>query len=199
MPPDSKKRVARLLQLLKNKWRTSNAFRSLSRATKKNAANNSKDGDQESNGDTFVSANSSELRSISTDDGWTEPPSLRLNLPIIFPTGSLGRPPPASPVKIIKKLPFGYVIGRQPDTPVTQLPAMARSARKVMAALHLRSRSEMVKNKVARALKRMFRRARRGDAEQVDGGNCDDEDVFWKRNVRGLRCRRVEDDGDDPY
>lgn len=200
MPLESKKRVTKLVQLLKHKWRISNAaLRSLSRAPKWDAA----DGDYESDAETFLSADSCDLRSISsTDNSSAEFPSLRLS-GLIFPTGILQRPPPASPVKIVKKLPFGYVIGRQLDAPVAPKPELARSVKKMMAQLHIRSRSQMVKNKVARALKGTLRRARRGAAvEEVDGGNDDeeDEDVFWKRSVRGLRCRRLEEEDDDaPY
>ncbi|XP_062232618.1 uncharacterized protein LOC133929878 [Phragmites australis] len=194
------KRVTKLLLLLKPRWSISQAFRSLSRRAKNEAANNmDADRDDESDVETFVSANSSELRSFCTDNDDSELPSFHLSS-LIFPTGSLERPPvPASPMKIVQTLPFGYVIGRQPDAPALP-PTLARNIKKVlpmMAALHLRSRSQMVKKNVVRALKETFRRGRRGGAEEGDGCG-DDEDVFWKKDVRGLRCRRVEDDG-APY
>ncbi|KAL6868117.1 hypothetical protein ACP4OV_014962 [Aristida adscensionis] len=235
-------RVTKLLLPPKLRRRITQAFRSLSMGKKKKntsaPANDDGDGDggdSDDDGETYVSAKSSELRSTGTDGGGgSEPTSFRLS-PLIFPTGSISRPPPPppSPVKVVRKLPFGYVIGREldpsappPPAPVTT--ALARRVKKVaplMAQLHLRARSQMVGKKVARALKDTFRRAgrrgrRRGGADQqddgcgnnggdngdgdacsdgdADGDGEDDEDVFWKKDVRGLRCRRVEDD-DEPY
>ncbi|EES17949.1 uncharacterized protein LOC8066737 [Sorghum bicolor] len=163
----------------------------------------------DSDADTFVSANSSELRSFSTgvDVDDFEPPSFRLSPPPpIFPTGSIERPPPASPMKIVRKLPFGYVIGRQLDTPVPSPPPSAvtalsrkfKTAMLLMAWRHLRSRSRMVKKNVGRAFKQVCQRGRRERVEETHGCGNDDEDVFWKKDVKGLRCRRVQDD-DVPY
>lgn len=57
----------------------------------------------------------------------------------------------------------------------------------------------MVKKKVGRAFKQVCQRGRREGVEETDScGNKDDEDVFWKKDVKGLRCRRVQDDG-APY
>ncbi|KAL6660762.1 hypothetical protein ACP70R_001797 [Stipagrostis hirtigluma subsp. patula] len=207
------RRVTKLILPSKLRRRISQAFRSLSRGAKNVEANH--DGDaaagDESDVETFVSAKSSELRSSCADDG-SEAPSFRLS-PLIFPTGSLGRPPPASPVRIVQKLPFGYVIGRQQDVaappPPLSVTTLARSVVKkgtpLMAALCIRSRSQIVNKKVVRAVKETLRRGgrrgRSGGAEADEGGcGGDDEDVFWKKDVRGLRCRRVEDDDDDaPY
>ncbi|KAL6864836.1 hypothetical protein ACP4OV_015987 [Aristida adscensionis] len=209
-------RVTKLLRPWKHGWpRLPQAFGSLSRGAKDDAAGG---GDEESDAGTFVSASSSEVRSLRTDDDDdtaddddddSELSSFRLTPSLIFPTGSIERPPPASPVKIVRKLPCGYVIGRQQDAPPPTPPPPAtlavRAVRNVMvpkvSALHLRSRSQMVK-KVVRALKGTFRRAgwrcrgRGADVESNGGGGGDD--VFWKKDVRGRRCRRVEDD-DEPY
>ncbi|PUZ56431.1 hypothetical protein GQ55_5G300100 [Panicum hallii var. hallii] len=202
-------KVTKLLLPLKHRRRISRALRSLSWGAKKEEPTNNKDGGREELSDTettFVSANSYELRSSSTDVDESEPPSFRLSPPPIFPTGSIERRPPASPVKIVRKLPFGYVIGRQLDIPAPPPPSVTTLARRikkvvpVMAALHLRSRSQMVKKKVGRALKEACRRGRHEVVEEADVacGSHDDEDVFWKKDVKGLRCRRV--DGDDaPY
>ena len=199
-------KVTKLLLPLNYRRRISRALRSLSWGAKKEEPTNNKDGGRDELSDTettFVSANSSELRSSSTDVDELEPPSFRLSPPPIFPTGSI---PPASPVKIVRKLPFGYVIGRQLDIPAPPPPSVTTLARRirkvvpVMAALHLRSRSQMIKKKVSRALKEACRRGRHEGAEEADVacGSHDDEDVFWKKDVKGLRCRRV--DGDDaPY
>jgi hypothetical protein len=196
------KKVTKLLLPLKHRRRISQALRSLSWGAKKEPTN--KDGSCEEMSDsetTFVSAKSSELRS-STEVDDSEPSSFRLSPPPIFPTGSIERRPPASPVKIVRKLPFGYVIGRQLDVPAPPPPSVMTLARKikkvvpVMAALHLRSRSQMVRKKVSRALKEACQRGRREVAEEADVcSSHDDEDVFWKKDVKGLRCRRVEDDG----
>jgi len=202
-------KVTKLLLPLNHRRRISRALRSLSWGAKKEEPTNNKDGGRDELSDTettFVSANSSELRSSSTDVDELEPPSFRLSPPPIFPTGSIERRPPASPVKIVRKLPLGYVIGRQLDIPAPPPPSVTTLARRIkkvvplMAALHLRSRSQMVKKKVGRALKGACRRGRHQGAEEADvaSGSHDDEDVFWKKDVKGLRCRRV--DGDDaPY
>ncbi|RLN23516.1 uncharacterized protein C2845_PM07G11620 [Panicum miliaceum] len=201
-------KVTKLLLPLKHRRRISRALRLLSWGAKEEPTNK-KDGGREELSDTettFVSANISELRSSSTDVDESEPPSFRLSPPPIFPTGSIERRPPASPVKIVRKLPFGYVIGRQLDIPAPPPPSVTTLARRmkkvvpVMAALHLRSRSQMVKKKVSRALKEACRRGRHEVVEEADVacGSHEDEDVFWKKDVKGLRCRRV--DGDDaPY
>ncbi|KAL6624483.1 hypothetical protein ACP70R_031804 [Stipagrostis hirtigluma subsp. patula] len=199
------KRVTKLLLPLKHRCRIPKAFSSLSRGAKKEAADDGS-GD-ESDAESFVSATSADLRSLRTDDDdgdVLELPSFRLS-PLIFPTGSVQRPPPASPVKIIRELPFGYVIGRQHDAPAPPQPScvtFARNVKRVIPTMHLRSRSQMVKNKVVRPLKGTFRRTgwggRGGGTGKEGDGGVEDEDVFWKKDVRGLRCRRVEED-DDPY
>ncbi|CAL4919934.1 unnamed protein product [Urochloa decumbens] len=206
------KKVTKLLLPLKHRQRISRALRSLSWGAKKEEPTN-KDGGREEMSDaemTFVSAKSSELHS-STDADDSEPPSFRLSPPPIFPIGSIERRPPASPVKIVRKLPFGYVIGRQLDIPAPPSPSVTTLARRikkvvpVMAALHLRSRSQMLKKMVGRALKEACRRGRsegvegqRGRSESVEEPDVcdghDDEDVFWKKDVKGLRCRQVMDD-----
>ncbi|CAL4945266.1 unnamed protein product [Urochloa decumbens] len=217
------KKVMKLLLPLKHRQRISQALRSLSWGAKKEESTN-KDGGREEMSDaemTFVSAKSSELHSSSTDVDDSEPPSFRLSPPPIFPTGSIEHRPPASPVKIVQKLPFGYVIGRQLDIPAPLPPSVTTLARRVkkvvpvMAALHLRSRSQMLKKMVGRALKEACRRGRgeraegqRGRSEGAEGqrgrgesveepdvcDDHDDEDVFWKKDVKGLRCRQVMDD-----
>ncbi|XP_066366541.1 uncharacterized protein [Miscanthus floridulus] len=212
------KKVMKLLTLpLKHRQRIPQVLRSLSwgaTAKKDCPSQNKKDGvvcdreREESDADTFVSANSSELRSFSTgvDVDDSEPPSFRLiPPPPIFPTGSIECTPPASPMKIVRKLPFGYVIGRQLDTPapspppsVTTLSRKIKTAMPLMAWLHLRSKSRMVKKKVGRVFKQVCQRGRREGVEETDGCSNDDEDVFWKKDVKGLRCRRVQDD-DAPY
>ncbi|CAN6308631.1 unnamed protein product [Urochloa humidicola] len=199
------KKVMKLLLPLKHRQRISRALRSLSWGTKKEPSN--QDGGREEMSDaetTFVSAKSSELHSSSTDVDDSEPSSFRLSPPPIFPIGSIERRPPASPVKIVRKLPFGYVIGRQLDIPAPPPPSVTTLARRikkvvpVMAALHLRSRSQMLKKKVGRALKEACRRGRSEGVEEPDVSDDhdghDDEDVFWKKDVKGLRCRQVMDD-----
>ncbi|CAN6302914.1 unnamed protein product [Urochloa humidicola] len=199
------KKVTKLLLPLKHRKRISRALRSLSWGAKKEPSN--QDGGHEEMSDaemTFVSAKSSELHSSSTDVDDSEPPSFRLSPQIIFPIGSIERRPPASPVKIVRKLPFGYVIGRQLDIPAPPPPSVMTLARRikkvvpVMAALHLRSRSQMLKKKVGRALKEACRRGRSEGVEEPDVCNDhdghDDEDVFWKKDVKGLRCRQVMED-----
>lgn len=215
------KKVMKLLLLpLKHRQRIPQAFRSLSwGAPKKEDASEKKDGsprerEESDDADTFASANSSELRSSSRGiDDDSEAPSFRLSAPPIFPTGSVERrPPPASPVKIVRKLPFGYVIGRQLDAPALQPPpsvtTLSRNVKTVvmplMAWLHLRSRSLALKKKAGRAFKKACQRGSRRDeregVQETDDGCCgnDDEDVFWKKDVKGLRCRQVQDD-DAPY
>ncbi|CAN6286292.1 unnamed protein product [Urochloa humidicola] len=197
------KNVTKLLLPLKHRQRISRALRSLSWGAKKEEPTN-KDVGREETSDaetTFVSAKSSELQSSSTDVDDSEPSSFRLSPPPIFPTGSIERRPPASPVKIVRKLPFGYVIGRQLDIPAPPPPSVTTLARRIkvvpmIAALHLRSRSQMLKKKVGRALKEACRRGRsEGVVEEPDVcDDLDDEDVFWKKDVKGLRCRRVMDD-----
>ncbi|OEL20518.1 hypothetical protein BAE44_0018464 [Dichanthelium oligosanthes] len=204
-----------LLPLKQRRRRISRALRSLSWGAKKEEPSNEDGGRKENEVSdaetTFVSATSSELRSPSTDvdDDGSEPPSFRLSPPPpIFPTGSIERRLPASPVKIVRRLPFGYVIGRQldvPATPPSSVTTVAREIKKVapaaMAALYLRSRSQMVRKKVFRALTEACRRGRREGAEEADdgcgSGGHDDEDVFWKKDVKGLRCRRQMEDDDD--
>ncbi|KAL6624482.1 hypothetical protein ACP70R_031803 [Stipagrostis hirtigluma subsp. patula] len=56
----------------------------------------------------------------------------------------------------------------------------------------------MVKKKVVRALKGTFRRTGWEGTGKEGNGSVEEEDVFWKKDVRGLRCRRVEED-DAPY
>jgi hypothetical protein len=194
----------RARKAMKHRWRISDAFWSPSKAPKNDAANNKKDGDQESDVETFVSADSAELLSTGTDDGSAELPSLPLSPPMFPATGTTGRPPSVSPVNIVTKLPFGYVIGRQPDSPsvLLGLTTNIKKVQPMMATLHLRSRTKMVKNKVARALNGAFRRSsdrRGGPPEEEVDGNGVDEDVFWKKDVRGRRCRPVEDDDDALY
>jgi hypothetical protein len=150
------------------------------------------DGDN-SDAETFVSASSSELRS-STDDP-SELPSFGLSL-FIFPIISPPPPAAASPFKIIHKLPFGYVIGHQEDTLRPSCATLPMDIKKVMPVMSV----QMMKKNVVRAVKGTFRRAswpstRRGEErEDADAGCSDDEVVFWKKDVRGLRCRRVEDE-----
>ncbi|PWZ18912.1 hypothetical protein Zm00014a_012612 [Zea mays] len=207
-----------LLLPLKHRQRIPQAFRSLSWGAKKEDASKKKDGsprerEESDDADTFASANSSELRSSSRGiDDDSQAPSFRLSPPPIFPTGSVERPPPASPVKIVRKLPFGYVIGRQLDAPALQPPpsvtTLSRNVKTVvmplMAWLHLRSRSLALKKKAGRAFKKACQRGSRRDeregVQETDDGCCgnDDEDVFWKKDVKGLRCRQVQDD-DAPY
>uniref|UniRef100_A0A0D9WXQ3 Uncharacterized protein n=1 Tax=Leersia perrieri TaxID=77586 RepID=A0A0D9WXQ3_9ORYZ len=165
-------------------------------------------GGAQSDMETFVSAKSSELRSFCTDDE-SELQSFRLS-PLIFPTGGIEFHPPASPLKIIKKLPFGYVIGRQVDAPATTTSMKLSLSFKNLVPKLVKSKSKMVKNRVFRALKERFGRSRKqgsdGDGRVGEGkefsddgdGDGDDEDVFWRKDVRGLRCRRV-DDNDLPY
>lgn len=200
------KKVRKLLLPLKHRQLISRTLRSLSWGAKKDEADNN-DGSREEVSDvetTFVSANSSELRSSSTDVDDSEPPSFCLSTPRIFPTG-MERSPQASPLKIVRKLPFGYVIGRQLDVPAPVTPSVTTLLRKIkkavplIAASHLLSRSQMVKMKVGRALKEACRRGRPHGAKESDGcGSHDDEDVFWKKDVKGLRCRPLEDVG-APY
>ncbi|KAF8690251.1 hypothetical protein HU200_041319 [Digitaria exilis] len=194
------KKVRKLLQPLKHRQLISRALRSLSWGAKMEPGN--KDCSREEFSDvetTFVSANSSELRS-STDVDDSEPPSFHLSTLPIFPSGMEHRPP-ASPLKIVRKLPFGYVIGRQLDEPTPVTPSVTKLARKIkkvvplIAVSYLRSRSQMIKMKVGRALKEACRRGRQHGEQEEDGcGGHDDEDVFWKKDVKGLRCRPLEDD-----
>uniref|UniRef100_A0A0E0EA75 Uncharacterized protein n=1 Tax=Oryza meridionalis TaxID=40149 RepID=A0A0E0EA75_9ORYZ len=211
-----KRRIKKLLSSLGQKNHISKVFfRSRSEAANSNAVIDNRGGGQ-SDMETFVSAKSSELCSFRTHDDDSESRSFRLSPLPIFPTGGIEFQPPASPVKIIKKLPFGYIIGRQLDgAPAAAVPStkLSLSFKKLMPKLvdmQLKSKSKMIKKKVFRALKRRFgggkRQGRDGhvgegkeSSDDGDGdGNGDDEDVFWRKDVRGLRCRRVEDN-DLPY
>uniref|UniRef100_A0A0E0LJD8 Uncharacterized protein n=1 Tax=Oryza punctata TaxID=4537 RepID=A0A0E0LJD8_ORYPU len=211
-----KKRIKKLLSSLGQKHHISKVFfRSRSEAASSNAVTDNRGGGQ-SDMETFVSAKSSELCSFHTDDDDSESQSFRLSPLPIFPTGGIEFQPPASPVKIIKKLPFGYVIGRQLDgAPAGAAPSMklSPSFKKLMPRLvqmQLKSKLKMIKRKVFRALKGKFGGGGRqckdghvGEGKEIsdDGegdGDGDDEDVFWRKDVRGLRCRQVEDN-DLPY
>uniref|UniRef100_J3MK14 Uncharacterized protein n=1 Tax=Oryza brachyantha TaxID=4533 RepID=J3MK14_ORYBR len=200
-----RKKVKRLVSSLRQKHHISKAAN--------NEAIEGRGGGGQSDVETFVSAKSSELCSFRTDDG-SEPPSFRLSPPPpIFPAGCVEGQHPASPVKIIKKLPFGYVIGRRLDAPAAAVPStkLSLNLKNLMPRLidlQLKSRSKMIRKKVVRALKERFRGGggRQGrdehageDKESInDGDGDDDEDVFWRKDVRGLRCRRVQD-SDLPY
>ncbi|KAF0908669.1 hypothetical protein E2562_027227 [Oryza meyeriana var. granulata] len=201
-----KKRIKKLLLSLRQKHHISRVFRSRSEAASNDAIDGR--GGGQSDMETFVSAKSSELCSFCTDDN-SELRSFRLSPPI-FPTGGIECRTPASPVKILKKLPFGYVIGRQLDAPAAA-PSMKLSLnlKKLMPRLvnmQLKSKSKMIKKKMFRAFRERFvgggRQGRYGhEGEGKDSshdGDGDDEDVFWRKDVRGLRCRRVEDN-DLPY
>ncbi|WVZ61795.1 hypothetical protein U9M48_011612 [Paspalum notatum var. saurae] len=200
--PKSRKKAAKLFLFpLKHRRRISQVLTSISwRGNKEEPdKNNGVDVEESDSETTFASANSSEPHSFSTDAGESEPPSFRLiSPPPIFPAGSAEGLPPHSPMKIIRKLPFGYVIGRQLDAPQPSATTLARKIKNVMplALLHLRFRSHMFKKKVDRAFSEACRRGSRHHGGEEADGCCedDDEDVFWKKDVRGLRCRPVEAD-----
>ncbi|KAJ1262271.1 hypothetical protein BS78_09G094200 [Paspalum vaginatum] len=186
----SRKKVAKLLLLpLKHRRRISQVLRSISSRGKKEEPDKKNGDREESDAETFASANSSELRSFSTDVDESEPPSFRLSPPPIFPAGSIERLPPSSPMEIVRKLPFGYVIGRELDAPPPPQPSATKLARKiknvmpVIALLQLRSRSHVLKKKVGHALNEACRRGRRHGGEASGCREDDDEDVFWKKDM----------------
>ncbi|KAG8080898.1 hypothetical protein GUJ93_ZPchr0007g4360 [Zizania palustris] len=166
-------------------------------------------GGGQSDRETFVSAKCSEVCSLCTDDDGPELPSFRLS-PSIFPAGGAERQsqPTACPMRVIMKLPFGFIVGRQLHAPAAIMPSMKLSLtlKKMVPKLadlqSLQFRSKMIKTKVVCAIKERFGRggSRRGEGgnsyrngNNGDGDDDNDEDVFWKKDVRGLRCRRVED------
>ncbi|KAL5198237.1 hypothetical protein ABZP36_001749 [Zizania latifolia] len=200
-----KKMVRKILSSVRRRHHTPQVSRSHSEAAGGDGDATETGGGQ-SDRETFVSAKCSEVCSLCTDDDEedSELPSFRLS-PSIFPAGGTERQsqPTACPMRVIMKLPFGFIVGRQLHAPAAIMPSMKLSLnlKKMvpkLADLQLQFRSKMIKTKVVCAIKERFGRggSRRGEgSNSYRNGNVDgdDEDVFWKKDVRGLRCRRVED------